>query len=82
MIDSLAKKKIVVLGGTSGIGFATAKAAVSAGASVVVASSKEQKVNSAVAALGSAAAGYVVDLGDEEQVRGLFERIGELDHMV
>jgi NAD(P)-dependent dehydrogenase (short-subunit alcohol dehydrogenase family) len=43
--------RVVILGGTSGIGLATAKAAVVAGASVVVASRKPTSVASALAEL-------------------------------
>jgi NAD(P)-dependent dehydrogenase (short-subunit alcohol dehydrogenase family) len=43
----LANKRIVVLGGTSGIGFAVAQKAADQGAAIVVASSKEDSVNRA-----------------------------------
>lgn len=75
-------KKVVVLGGTSGIGLATAKAAVAQGAEVVVTSSQERNVAAAVNALGSAATGQVANLLEESQIQALFERIGELDHLV
>ena len=75
-------KRVVILGGTSGIGLATAKAAQGQGAAVVVASSRSQRVESALAALQGKAAGEVVDLADESQVRALFERIGPFDHFV
>jgi len=82
MTNALKGKKVVVLGGTSGIGLATAMAASRAGASVVVTSSKQKNVDAAVAALGSSAIGYATDLGDETQTRALFERILDLDHLV
>ena len=75
-------QRIVLLGGTSGIGLATARAALAAGASVVVASSSRQRVDHAAASLGDRAEGHVVDLGDEAAVRGLFERLGDFDHLV
>ena len=46
MSTSLDGKRVVILGGTSGIGLATAKAAQGEGALVVVASSRCQRVNS------------------------------------
>src|SRR5947208_631687 len=58
-------KRVIVLGGTSGIGLATAKAAQREGASIVVASSRRQRVDSAVLALRGKAEGEVVDLSDE-----------------
>jgi NAD(P)-dependent dehydrogenase (short-subunit alcohol dehydrogenase family) len=75
-------KRVVILGGTSGIGLATAKAAQGQGAAVVVASSRSQRVESALAALQGKAEGEVVDLTDESQVRALFERVGAFDHFV
>ncbi|HEV2540560.1 MAG TPA: SDR family oxidoreductase [Frateuria sp.] len=78
----LRNQRIVLLGGTSGIGFATARAALDAGASVVVASSNSRRVDQAIASLGPRAEGQAVDLGDEATVRGLFERLGRFDHLV
>jgi NAD(P)-dependent dehydrogenase (short-subunit alcohol dehydrogenase family) len=79
---SLSSKRIVILGGTSGIGLATAKAAQREGAMVVVASSNKRRVDAAVASLGGTAEGRVVDLSDEGQVKEFFESIGGFDHLV
>ena len=81
-MTKLVGKKVVVLGGTSGIGLATAKGAVAAGASVVVASSRKEKVTETVAALGKDATGHAVNLVDEAEVKAFFERTGALDHLV
>ena len=74
-------KRVVVLGGTSGIGLAVAEAATAAGARVVVASRGQVRVDAAVALLPVGAEGFAVDLTDEAAVRGLFERIGPFDHL-
>lgn len=79
---SLSGKRVVILGGTSGMGLATAKAAQREGAAVVVASSRKQRVDSALASLQGGAQGEVLDVSDEAQVRALFERIGAFDHLV
>jgi NAD(P)-dependent dehydrogenase (short-subunit alcohol dehydrogenase family) len=78
---SLSGKRVVILGGTSGIGLATAKAAEREGAAVVIASSRRERLDRALALLRSAE-GEVVDVADETQVRALFERIGAFDHLV
>ncbi|MFH0132779.1 SDR family oxidoreductase [Variovorax sp. VaC1] len=78
----LQNQRVVLLGGTSGIGLATAQAALAAGASVVVVSSRSQRVAEALAVLGERAEGHAVDLADEAAVRGLFERLGSFDHLV
>jgi len=75
-------KRIVLLGGTSGVGLATAAAAANQGAKVVVVSSRQQKVDSALAALPKGSEGYAADLADEQQIEGLFKKIGEFDHLV
>jgi NAD(P)-dependent dehydrogenase (short-subunit alcohol dehydrogenase family) len=75
-------KKVVVLGGTSGIGLAAAQAAARDGASVLVASSSKDKVTAAAATLGKNGEGRVCDFGDEAQVKALFEHVGALDHLV
>src|ERR1700722_7799534 len=82
MIMGLNGKRVVILGGTSGIGLATAKAAQGRGAALVGPSSRSQRVESALAALQGKAEGEVVDLADESQVRALFERLGDFDHLV
>ncbi|MGC1550641.1 MAG: SDR family oxidoreductase [Rhodanobacter sp.] len=79
---NLQSQRVVLLGGTSGIGLATAHAAQAAGASVVVVSSRSQRVAEALAMLGDQAEGHAVDLTDEAAVRGLFERVGPFDHLV
>jgi NAD(P)-dependent dehydrogenase (short-subunit alcohol dehydrogenase family) len=79
---TLQHQRVVLLGGTSGIGLATAHAALAAGASVTVVSSRSQRVAEAVARLGDRAEGYTVDLSNEPAVRKLFEQLGPFDHLV
>jgi NAD(P)-dependent dehydrogenase (short-subunit alcohol dehydrogenase family) len=78
----LAKKRIVVLGGTSGIGLAVAQKAADQGAAVVVASSNENNVNRAKKLLSGTAEGVTIDLTSEENIKSFFGRIGEFDHLV
>ncbi|MFT3774706.1 MAG: SDR family oxidoreductase [Minicystis sp.] len=79
---SLKDRRIVLLGGTSGIGLATAAAAAREGASVVVVSRTRERVERALAALPDGSQGRAVDLADEGAVRGLFEAVGPFDHLV
>jgi NAD(P)-dependent dehydrogenase (short-subunit alcohol dehydrogenase family) len=79
---ALKDKRIVILGGTSGIGLATAQAAAQEGAAIVVASSHQHSVDRALASLPGGTEGYALDLSDEEQIRALFDRIGAFDHLV
>ena len=75
-------KRIVVLGGSSGIGLATAQAAAKDGASVVIASSRKASVDQALATLPAGGEGHVLDLADEAAVQALFASLGSFDHLV
>ena len=72
-------KRVVVIGGTSGIGRAVAHQAEALGATVVVASSSTEKVEKARA---SGADAYVVDVKEEAQIAAFFTAIGSFDHLV
>lgn len=77
---SLDKKRVVVIGGTSGIGFAIAKLAQSIGADVVVASSNAANVEAARKRLPGVE-GSTVDLRDEQDISRFFDKIGSFDHL-
>jgi len=76
----LAGQRVVVIGGTSGIGFAVAEGALAEGASVVVGSSNPQNVAAAEARLAGAQ-GFAVDVTDEAAVERAFAEIGAFDHL-
>ena len=79
---ALTGQRIVVIGGSSGMGLATARAAAEAGAVVTIASSSKERVDAALADLPRGCDGAVLDVRDEVAVADLFARIGELDHVV
>jgi NAD(P)-dependent dehydrogenase (short-subunit alcohol dehydrogenase family) len=81
MMD-LQGQRVIVLGGTSGIGLATAAAAAGQGATVTVVSSRRTSVDKALAVLPAGATGRAVDLGRPGEVRALFDDLGEIDHLV
>ena len=85
---SLGGKRVVVIGGTSGIGFAVAGLAQQLGAEVVIASSRAANVDAALERLRGAkdgakngATGGTLDLRDEASVARFFERLGAFDHL-
>lgn len=63
-------QRVVVLGGTSGVGLAVAAGAGSAGAEVVV-SSRRSSVDKALSVLAGGAVGRVADLSDPATVRAV-----------
>ena len=79
---SLQNKRIVILGGSSGIGLATAQAVAREGARLVIASSRQTSVDRALATLPAGSEGHVLDLSDEAAVRALFVLLGPFDHLV
>ncbi|MCU1529585.1 MAG: short-chain dehydrogenase [Frondihabitans sp.] len=78
LIDS----RIVIIGGTSGIGLATAEAAAAAGAAVIVASSRQSSVDAALEHLPQGATGHVLDVTDPDALQAFFDRVGQFDHLV
>ncbi|MGW7536319.1 SDR family oxidoreductase [Amycolatopsis sp. NPDC054798] len=79
---SLVDQRVVVIGGSSGMGLATARAAAEAGASVTIASSGKQRLDAALAELPDSCEGFVTDVRDEANIAALFEHVGALDHLV
>jgi NAD(P)-dependent dehydrogenase (short-subunit alcohol dehydrogenase family) len=75
-----AASRVVILGGTSGIGLAIARAAAAAGASVAVASRNPASVRSALAELPAGSVGHVVDASSTEDLAAFFELAGDFDH--
>ena len=81
MASTLQDKRIVVIGGSSGIGFAVAQAALEAGAKVTVVSSQSDRVEAAVAKLGAGADGSALDVTDEAAVGAFFGKLRGFDHL-
>jgi NAD(P)-dependent dehydrogenase (short-subunit alcohol dehydrogenase family) len=78
--NSLVGKKVVVVGGKTGIGLGIAQAAKAAGASVVVASRRLASSAERPDLVGFEQ--VQLDVGDEAAVRAAFDTIGAFDHLV
>jgi NAD(P)-dependent dehydrogenase (short-subunit alcohol dehydrogenase family) len=79
----LSDKRVVVIGGSAGMGYATAAAAMAAGAHVTIAARSADKLAAARVALGTTNIDTaVLDATDENAVRKLFEQCGGVDHVV
>jgi NAD(P)-dependent dehydrogenase (short-subunit alcohol dehydrogenase family) len=79
---TLKDKRVLVLGGTSGIGLAVAEAASTEGSNVVVVSSQQSRVDAALARLSGGSEGFAADLSVEGAVEAMSSRIGPFDHLV
>jgi NAD(P)-dependent dehydrogenase (short-subunit alcohol dehydrogenase family) len=81
-VQSLAGKRVILLGGSSGIGLATAKKAAVEGARIVIVSGNRQRVDQALKELPAGSEGSAVDLSKEENIRDFFSSTGRFDHLV
>ncbi|MBI5319494.1 SDR family oxidoreductase [Bradyrhizobium sp.] len=73
-------KKVVVVGGSSGIGLATAEMAKQEGADVIVASRNVAKLDAVAEKLNAVA--IPADVTSDASVTDLFRRCGPVDHVV
>lgn len=72
---------ILVIGGSSGIGFGVARAAHEAGASVTIASRSNDKVTAAREKLGANVGGATLDTGDAQAMEAFFSAHPAFDHV-
>ena len=76
----LAGKKVVVVGGSSGIGLSTAELAKREGAEVIIAARNADRLNAVAERLGVKAT--PADVTSDESVASLFRSCGPVDHVV
>src|SRR5262245_56145277 len=76
----LAGQKVVVVGGSSGIGLSTAELAKTEGADVIIASRNPDRLKTAAAQLGAKA--IPTNVTSDESVSQLFRQCGPVDHVV
>jgi NAD(P)-dependent dehydrogenase (short-subunit alcohol dehydrogenase family) len=81
-MENLKSKRVAILGGSSGIGFAVAKAVVEEGGAVCIVSGNQQRLDKALTGLPTGSVGFAVDLKEDKQISKLFTRIGAFDHLV
>lgn len=78
---ALEGERVVVVGGSSGIGLETARLALAAGASVTIAGRSEDRLRRAAADLGGAVRSVVADVTDDGSVKALFDGETRVDHV-
>jgi NAD(P)-dependent dehydrogenase (short-subunit alcohol dehydrogenase family) len=81
-MDDFRDKRIVVMGGSAGIGLATAALACARGAQVTIASRSEDRLAAARAAYPAVAQCVRLDLTDALAVERFFQARGDWDHVV
>ncbi|MBN8848560.1 MULTISPECIES: SDR family oxidoreductase [unclassified Sphingomonas] len=78
----LAGQRVLVVGGSSGIGLAVARSAAAAGAGVTIAARDPGRLAEVVAHLGAGAAREPLDTTDAAQVEAFFAAAAPFDHIV
>lgn len=80
--NNLKGKNVVVIGGTAGIGLATAVAAAELGANVWAAGRSEAHIETAREAAGGAFKVCQADTHDAASLEAIFREMGKVDHLV
>lgn len=78
---NLENARILVIGGTSGIGLGIATAVAERGATPIVASRRQSSVDRALAQLPEGARGVVIDVADAEALDRLADAVGPIEHL-
>ena len=78
----LKDKKVVVIGGSSGMGLAIAKATAAVGAKVVITGRSAHKLEDALAEIETNVLAYPVDITEMASLQDFFRREGQVDHLV
>lgn len=81
-MKNLANKKAVILGGTSGIGLATAEQFIAAEASVIITGRSKDKLRTALEQLGNRAAGKAFDAANPQEIAEFFSTLNEFDYLL
>lgn len=75
-------RRLVVLGGSAGIGLAVARRLAAAGADVTLGGRDRQRLDDACRLIGDTATGIVVDAEDPRSLRAFFGEAGPIDDLV
>jgi NAD(P)-dependent dehydrogenase (short-subunit alcohol dehydrogenase family) len=77
----ITNKTVVIIGGSSGIGLATAQAAWSEGAQIVITGRSKERLIAAREKLGGRVRTVTLDSADEEGTIALFGQLEQVDHI-
>ena len=79
---SLRGQHIVIIGDTSGVGYAAADCALAEGAQVTIATNRSAHLEAAFARLGRSALSGIVDVCEETSVADFFGSLATFDHLI
>ena len=75
-------KRILIVGGGTGIGLRLAEQLIEQGAMVIIASRNIKKLQTIVVRLGNNASARQLDASDEQAVMEFFSELGQFDHLI
>ncbi|MFD0694022.1 SDR family oxidoreductase [Paenibacillus sp. GCM10027628] len=75
-------QRVIIMGGTSGMGLAAARLLVESGAEVIVTGRDKVKLDDALQHLGPNASGEQLDAASPEDLKAFFKRQGNFDHLI
>ncbi|PKG39058.1 SDR family oxidoreductase [Psychromonas sp. Urea-02u-13] len=78
----LTGKRIVIVGGSAGIGLRVAEQLIGAGATLIIVGRTQEKIIEAKKKLTSDVSVYQLDASNETEVIHFFEQIGHFDHLI
>lgn len=81
-MSDLSNQRVLVIGGSSGIGQAIATRALAAGAEVTIASRSRRRLDDALSAIGDGVLAAEIDTGDEAAVETFFVDQDAWDHVL
>lgn len=84
-MSAYADQRVLVVGGTSGVGLATAREFAAQGADTVIASRSPQRLDAALTELatpGGAVSGQILDIRSDDEVEKFSTTAGQFDHVV
>jgi NAD(P)-dependent dehydrogenase (short-subunit alcohol dehydrogenase family) len=79
---SFAQQRILIVGGSNGMGLAAAQQLAGLQAEVLVVGRSQEKLDQALSSIQGRASGYVADFTDADAMSALLQRIGRIDHLV
>jgi NAD(P)-dependent dehydrogenase (short-subunit alcohol dehydrogenase family) len=80
-LRSLRGKRVVIVGGASGMGLGAARAAARQGATVIIAGRRQDALQEAAESVAGEVIPATVDVTDENSIRDLFAGLRGLDHL-
>lgn len=78
---NLENQKILIIGGATGMGFATAELAEKLGGNVIIAGHNKEKNQKALSKLSNTAESRYVDVVDPDSISALFQSLDRIDHI-